>query len=63
VTARDENAVRLPPGFAREFPGAEAHVRHILTKLDISEGQDGHRRVLAVMACLNEVNNSVDPRR
>lgn len=41
----------------------EAHVRHILTKLDIVEGQDGHRRVLAVLAYLNEVNNSVDPRR
>lgn len=41
----------------------EAHVRHILTKLDISEGQDGHRRVLAVLAYLNEVNGSVDARR
>ncbi len=27
----------------------EAHVRHVLTKLDIAEGQDGHRRVLAVL--------------
>lgn len=34
----------------------EAHVRHILTKLDITEGQDGHRRVLAVLAYLNEIN-------
>lgn len=33
----------------------EAHVRHILTKLDIAEGQDGHRRVLAVLAYLNEI--------
>ena len=35
----------------------EAHVRHILTKLDIAEGQDGHRRVLAVLAYLNEAHN------
>ena len=32
----------------------EAHVRHILTKLDIAEGQDGHRRVLAVLAHLSQ---------
>ena len=31
----------------------EAHVRHILIKLDIADGQDGHRRVLAVLAYLN----------
>jgi DNA-binding NarL/FixJ family response regulator len=31
----------------------EAHVRHILTKLDIIETEDGHRRVLAVLAHLN----------
>ena len=35
----------------------EAHVRHILTKLDIADGQDGHRRVLAVLAYLNEAHN------
>ncbi len=34
----------------------EAHVRHILTKLDIADGQDGHRRVLAVLAYLNELH-------
>jgi DNA-binding NarL/FixJ family response regulator len=28
----------------------EAHVRHVLAKLDIPESEDGHRRVLAVLA-------------
>jgi DNA-binding NarL/FixJ family response regulator len=31
----------------------EAHVRHVLTKLELSESEDGHRRVLAVLAHLN----------
>jgi len=30
----------------------EAHVRHVLMKLDLPEGEDGHRRVLAVLTCL-----------
>ena len=30
----------------------EAHVRHVLTKLDVPEGEDGNRRVLAVLAHL-----------
>jgi DNA-binding NarL/FixJ family response regulator len=33
----------------------EAHVRHILLKLDISHSQDSHRRVLAVLAHLSAV--------
>jgi DNA-binding NarL/FixJ family response regulator len=36
----------------------EAHVRHILTKLDITESEDGHRRVLAVLAYLNGGNHT-----
>jgi DNA-binding NarL/FixJ family response regulator len=36
----------------------EAHVRHILTKLDITESEDGHRRVLAVLAYLNGANHT-----
>ncbi len=36
----------------------EAHVRHILTKLDIVESEDGHRRVLAVLAYLNGAHHA-----
>jgi DNA-binding NarL/FixJ family response regulator len=31
----------------------EAHVRHVLIKLDIPQSEDGHRRVLAVLAHLS----------
>ena len=30
----------------------EAHVRHVLMKLDLPESDDAHRRVLAVLAAL-----------
>jgi DNA-binding NarL/FixJ family response regulator len=31
----------------------EAHVRHLLQKIDVADGQDDHRRVLAVLAYLS----------
>jgi DNA-binding NarL/FixJ family response regulator len=33
----------------------EAHVRHVLSKLDLPDSEDGHRRVLAVLAQLSAV--------
>lgn len=36
----------------------EAHVRHVLTKLDLPQGEDGHRRVLAVLAHLSAAQQS-----
>ena len=36
----------------------EAHVRHVLTKLDLPESEDGHRRVLAVLAHLSATQES-----
>jgi DNA-binding NarL/FixJ family response regulator len=35
----------------------EAHVRHVLLKLDIPESEDGNRRVLAVLTHLREVHD------
>jgi DNA-binding NarL/FixJ family response regulator len=34
----------------------EAHARHIITKRDIAEWQDGHRRVLVVLAYLSQLH-------
>ena len=36
----------------------EAHVRHVLMKLGIPESEDGHRRVLAVLAHLGATQES-----
>ena len=36
----------------------EAHVRHVLTKLDLPESADGHRRILAVLAHLSATQES-----
>ena len=34
----------------------EAHVRHLLLKLDLPEGADGPRRALAVLAHIHQRN-------
>jgi DNA-binding NarL/FixJ family response regulator len=36
----------------------EAHVRHILTKLDIAETDDAHRRVIAVLTYLESLHRA-----
>ena len=36
----------------------EAHVRHVLMKLDVPEGEDGHRRVLVVLTHLSTTQSS-----
>ena len=37
----------------------EAHINHILTKLDIPENSTGHRRVLAVLTYLRGVQEAL----
>ena len=39
----------------------EAHVRHILMKLDIPQREESHRRVLAVLAHLNATETTTSP--
>ncbi len=34
----------------------EAHVRNVMTKLDVAHGEDAHRRVLAVLAHLRAIH-------
>jgi DNA-binding NarL/FixJ family response regulator len=36
----------------------ETHVRNVLTKLNIADSQNGHRRVLAVLAYIGEVHKA-----
>lgn len=36
----------------------EAHIRHILTKLDIAETDDAHRRVIAVLTYLDSLHHT-----
>ncbi|MDQ3631870.1 MAG: response regulator transcription factor [Actinomycetota bacterium] len=36
----------------------EAHIRHILTKIDITDSEKGHRRVLAVLAYLGAAHHT-----
>jgi DNA-binding NarL/FixJ family response regulator len=36
----------------------ETHVRNVLTKLNIPDSQNGHRRVLAVLAYIGEIQNA-----
>ena len=35
----------------------EAHIRHVLLKLDIPDSDEGHRRVLAVLTHLRDVHD------
>ena len=39
----------------------ETHVRNVMLKLDIPQGEDGHRRVLAVLAHLNAIHAQYHP--
>jgi hypothetical protein len=48
----------LPP--ARR--GTEAHGSHVLQKLGVPESEDGHRRVLAVLAHLGALRPRTEPR-
>jgi DNA-binding NarL/FixJ family response regulator len=41
----------------------ETHVRNVLTKLNIPDSQNGHRRVLAVLAYVNEMHKASNRQR
>ncbi|EXG82077.1 response regulator transcription factor [Cryptosporangium arvum] len=62
LSAREREVLELMaeglnnPAIARRLTVSErtieSHVRHVMLKLDLSESDDGHRRVLAVLAYL-----------
>ena len=62
-----DEGIRIAAEFREDHPDmgvvvlsdrtVEAHVRHVLLKLDIPESEEGNRRVLAVLTHLREVHD------